>query len=169
MLTPIDIGTLEFVCLNLRESDRVEILALRPHDNLVRLAWEANQIIVNQGRGVVAWHQGRPAGVAAFTEMWPGAWEAWMFGTDDFRHVAVELMRWLRKGANEILTVCNGNRLHCDCRVGNDENHKMIMALGAEPEVTLRNYGKDRSDYVRYVWLPGVNDAVLKPHYTRAA
>jgi hypothetical protein len=169
MMTPIDVASLEYVCLNMRECDRVEIFALRPHDNPIRLAWEANQFILNHGRGITAWHAGRPAGVAAFTELWPGTWEAWMFGTNDFKHVAISLMRWVRTEANDILTTQKGNRLHCDCRVGNDEAHKMIQALGARPEVTLRNYGKDRSDYVRYVWLPGENDQVLRPHYTRAA
>jgi hypothetical protein len=170
MLTEITNGALEYICMNLREIDRVEIFAIRPHESPLQLAYEAAYQIRNAGRGRIAWHNGRPAGVFAFCEMWPGMWEVWMFGTDDFSKCAVNLLRWCRKEANEILTVCNGRRLQCDVREGHPEAHKLILALGAIPEgPMMRCYGKDGSSYQRYVWFNGVNDGVLKPHFTRAA
>jgi hypothetical protein len=169
MLKPVDVASIEYLCFNLRECDRTEVFAMRPYDNPLRLAWDANHMILNTGRGVIAWHQGKPAGLAAFTSQWPGTWDAWMFGTNEFKSVALYLIRWLRREGNDILSVCGGHRLQCDCRVGHDEAHKMIQSLGAVPEVTLRKYGKDGSDFIRYVWLKGENDAVLRPHYKRAA
>lgn len=169
MLLPVDVTAIEYLAFNMREQDRVEVFGMRPYDNPIRLAWDANQMILNTGRGTIAWAKGKPAGLAAFTSNWPGVWDAWMFGTDEFKHVAVELIRWLRRTGNDILSVCEGHRLQCDCRVGHDEAHKMILSLGAVPEVTLRKYGKDGADYIRYVWLKGENDAVLRPHFTRAA
>lgn len=170
MITDISHADIEFICLNMRAVDRAEIYAMRPHDSPVRLAWESYHHILNNGRGRIAWAKGRPAAVAAFTEDWPGVWSVWMFGTDDFRAAAVPLLRWFRKEANEILSVCNGHRLQCDSRCGHDEAHKMIQALGGIPEgPAMRKFGKDGSDFQRFVWINGENDAVLKPHYTRAA
>ena len=82
---------------------------------------------------------------------------------------ALPLLKWFRTEANEILTVCKGHRLQCDSRADYEEAHKMIRAFGGVEESTLRRYGKDGSDYIRFVWFNGENDAVLKPHYTRAA
>lgn len=169
MLTDLDLHSVEYICLNMRERDRIEIMGLRPHDSAIRLAWEAYHHIINSGRGKVAWANGKPAAMAAFVESHPGVWDVWMCGTTDFKAAAVPLLKWFRTEANEILTVCKGHRLQCDSRADYDEAHKMIKAFGGVAESTLRRYGKDGSDYIRFVWLNGENDAVLRPHYTRAA
>lgn len=170
MLTDIDHVSIEYIAINMREGDWTEISALLPHDSRIRFAWEAYHHILNNGRGQVSWHDGRPAALAAFVEMRPGVWEVYMCGTGDFTAALVPLLRWFRREANDILGVCKGHRLQCDSRCGYDEAHKMIMAMGGKAEgEPMRRYGKDGSDFQRFVWLNGENDAVLKPHYTRAA
>lgn len=170
MLTDITLPSLEYICLNLRESDKEEVFAVCAYDSPLQLAWESSIAIRNMGRGRIAWYQGKPAGVFAFVELWPGTWETWMYGTDDFPKVAINLVRWARKEAVDILTVCNGRRVHCNVREGHPDAHKLILALGAKPEGPLmKGWGKDGSSFQRYVWFNGENDAVLKPHYTRAA
>lgn len=170
MLTDIDTLSLEYICLNMREGDRKEVFALMEHSDPLRLAHEAAHMIRNKGRGRIAWHKGRPAALMAFTEMRPGVWEVWMFGTDDFRACVFALMRWCRKEANDILTVCNGHRLQCHSMAGYTEAHKLIMGMGGKPEgEPLRKYGKGGEDFQTFVWLNGENDAVLKPHYRQAS
>lgn len=168
--TDIDLASIEYIALNMRERDRTEIFGLIPHDNPCRFAWEAYHGILNSGRGQIAWHNGKPAALAAFVEMWPGTWNVWMCGTDDFKPAAVPLLRWFRKAANEILSMCKGHRLQCDSRADYEEAHKLILAMGGLQEgPPMRRYGKDEADYVRYVWLNGENDAVLRPGFIRAA
>lgn len=169
-LTEPDLLSLEFICLNMREIDRVEAFAVVSHDNPCRLAWETYHYVLNNGRGQIAWHNGKPAAFAALVEMWPSVWQIYMFGTDDFKNAAIPLLRWFRKESNDILTVCNGHRLQCDCRIGHPEAHKMILAMGGLPEGPPRQkFGKDGSDFQTYVWINGENDAVLKPGFIRAA
>jgi hypothetical protein len=158
-----------YICTRLRDCDAKEVFGMCQHDNGSRLAYEAHAMIINTGRGRIAWHRGRPAALAAFTESWPGNWEIWMFGTDDFKSVAIPLLRWFRKEANDILTVCKGNRLQCASHIDQTDAHRMIESLGGVLECEMPGWGKDGSTYLRYRWLPGENDAVLKPHYTRAA
>lgn len=169
MLTDIDYNSLEYICIHMRECDRREIFALRPHDSELQLAAEAFAMIRGQGRGRIAWAKGKPVAVAAFTENWPGMWEAWMFGTDDFKHGAVDLIRWFRKEANDILSVCEGRRLQCDSSADHHEAHKMIKGLGGVEECRFQCYGKKGEDFIRFVWFNGKNDAVLRPGYVRAA
>lgn len=167
-LTDIDYNALEYLCLNMRSRDREEIYALRPHDNPLQLAMEAHAQIRNLGRGRIAWWKGKPAAVLAFTEDWPGVWSIWMFGTDDFKNVAIDLVRWARKEASEILKVCAGHRIHCDSRSDYEEAHKLLKAAGAKPEGQKVRYGKDGQDYTTFVWLRERDGAVLEPHFVRA-
>lgn len=171
MLTEFNLYSFEYICLNMREVDRVEVFGMLHHNSPLQLAYEYAYVIRNKGRSRIAWSERtkKPAGFAAFTEDWPGMWSVWMFGTDDFKDSAVELLRWFRKEANDILSVCQGRRLQCDSRFDHEEAHKMLKAFGAVEESRLRGYGKDGSDYIRFVWINGENDAVLKPHYVRAA
>ena len=104
------------MCLRLRERDAKEIFNLRPHDNPLRLAHEAAWILP-QGRGRVAWYQGRPAGVVGMFESWPRMWEMVMFGTDEFPHVAFAMLRWARHELRGLLTEGWGHRLQADSHV----------------------------------------------------
>lgn len=148
----------------MRESDREEILNLRPHDSEFQLAFEVYTHISTSGRGVVSWHRGYPAALAGFTESYPGVWEVFMFGTDDFKDALFPLMRWIKTEAKAILSVCKGHRLQCDSRSTHHEAHKLIKSMGGVPESTMRSYGKDSSDYIRFVWFPETDD-FLHPNY----
>jgi hypothetical protein len=161
-LSDITLPDLEFVCLNMREVDRIEVLGVRPHDNLLMLAWEAAALIRNQGRGRIAWANGKPAAVVAVTEDRAGVWQIMMFWTEDFKAVAFACMRWARETLRELVGTGLCRRLQCDSRVGHDEAWRFLMALGAEKEgPPMRGFGKDGGDYQRFVWIKGENDHVL--------
>jgi hypothetical protein len=170
LLSDVDLLSIEFIVYNMRPGDREEIFGLIDHDNNYRFAWEAYHLVLNKGRGKISWHDGKPAAFAAFVEERPGVWSVWMMGTKDFKAAAMPLLRWFRKEANDILSVCKGHRLQCDSRADYEEAHKMIKAMGGiEEGPPMRRYGKDGSDYQRFIWLNGENDAVLKSGYVRAA
>jgi hypothetical protein len=167
--TDITLDPLFQLCLNMRDRDRAEVFALLPHDNLYRFAYEADAMIRNNGRGNLFWVNGRPTAVAAFTESWPGVWNVWMLGTEDFDHCVMPLMRWVRKTAVEILDDVGGHRLQCESKADYEEAHKMIRALGGREEVTFRKRGKNGEDYIQFVWLKGENDEALRPNMKRVA
>jgi hypothetical protein len=168
VLTEPNLYTIEAVCLNLRESDEVEIFNVMQLASKMHLAHHCYQAVMNNGRGRVAWYNGRPTAVIALTTLWTGVWEIWMFGTNDFRNVAFDLVRWARREAREILDHAEGHRIQCDCRVGHPDAHKLLQAFGARPEgPPMKQFGKDRADYQRYVWLRDEDWDVLEPHYKR--
>ena len=168
-LTPLTWHDLFPVCLNMRESDQQEVYGLLPHNNPYRLAFDAAAHIDVAGRGVIAWHQGKPTAMGAFVEKHPGVWEVYMFGTDDFDHVAIDMMRWVREEARSILSAVDGHRVSCESRFDHHEAHKMIRALGGIEEATLRKRGKDGADYKIFAWFAGENDQVLQRHMKRVA
>lgn len=170
VLTEVDHHAIEYICLNMREADRLEIYGTRRDDSPIQLAWEAYHMLRNQGRARVAWYKGRPAGVVGLTETWPRAWDVSMFGTDDMNRVAVPMLRWLKHELVDLLDVtnCGAHRLHCHARIGDihESSHKMIIALGGVPEgPPKKGYGKDGSSYQCYCWWPDVNAHFKYPGY----
>lgn len=153
VMTPIDIHAMTSICLNLREEDKREILSVRRHDCLLTLAGEAYTALVHYGRGKIAWHKGVPAAVIGFYEMRPNVWDAVSFGTEHYKDVGIHLMREGRAIARDLLTEVGANRLQADSRSDNIQAHAFIKALGGKPEFTMRYYGRDGSDYIRFVWL----------------
>jgi hypothetical protein len=164
ILTEVTLPALEYICLNMRDADRLEIMNVVAHDSPIRLAREAHYMITNMGRGRIAWHNQRPAAVIFLTEDRPTIWQIGMFGTDDTKAVAFSCMRWARENLREIIRppMC-GRRMQCDSRVGHDESWRFLMAMGAVKEgPPMRAYGKDGGDYQRFVWITGENDHVLR-------
>lgn len=152
----------------MRAVDQQEIYACRPHDSPLQLAIESYSTIRNMGRGKIGWYQGRPAGVFAFTENWPGNWDVWMYGTDDFKAAAIPLLRWCRKEAHDILEHTTATRLQCASHIEHTEAHAMIKAMGAVQEgPPMRRYGKDGADFIKFVWIKGVNSDVINPGFVR--
>lgn len=163
MLTEITIGSLEYIASNLREPDRLEIMNLMPHDSPVMFAWQAHTMIRDHGRGRIAWHDGRPAACVSFIEYRPTVWQISLFGTNQFRSVAVECLRWIRDTAPELRDEFGGFRLQCDSRIGHDEAAKFLAALGATKEgPPMRHFGKDGSSYQRWVWLADEDTPLLR-------
>lgn len=167
-LTDITLDAVTYVCFNMREVNKLEIYPLRPHDSPIILAWEVCAAVRSSGRGRVAWHDGKPAGVVALVENWPGCWGVSIFATDDFRSVAINILRWVRSTFREICTDLHGRRLESLTRAGDDEAAAFFKGLGARPEgPPMHRYGKDGADFQRFVWLAGENDHFIRkeqPH-----
>lgn len=164
ILSEVTLPALEYICLNMRDDDRIEIMNVVSHDSPVRLSREAHHMITNMGRGRIAWHNQLPAAVIFLIEERPAVWQIGMFGTDDTRSVAFPCMRWARDQLRELVKPpMLAKRMQCDSRVGHDEAWKFLAALGARKEgPPMRCYGKDGGDYQRFVWIEGENDSVLR-------
>ena len=167
MLGDIDLDSLHALTFALRAADKEEIFNLVDHDCPYQLGWEAFMLFRNKGRAKIGFHKGRPAAVIALTESRPSVWEISMFGTDELKHVAFECMRWARINIAELAgPPHNGRRLQCDSRVGHDEAHKFLLALGARREgEPMLAYGKDGSAYQRFVWVFGTDGVITDGQY----
>lgn len=163
MLKEIDLPSLEYICLNMREVDKREVYNVVDHDNPIMLAYQAHYIGCTKGRGRIAWVNGKPAAFIAFTEDRPSVWTVSMFGTDDFKAAAFACMRWCRETAANLIETRGGRRLQCDSHIEHTEAHKFLITLGAVKEgPPMKHFGKDGSDFQRFVWIAGVNDHIIR-------
>lgn len=162
-LSDLSYMAFEFIALNMRAIDRKEIYNLLDTDSPIAFAWEAHRTILNNGRGRIAWHNGKPAAWVGLFEMRPRVWQVTMGGTDDLPKVAFQCLRWLRDTIPELVKPpLNGYRLQCDARCGPEyaENHKFLRSLGAKEEGPPRMIGKDQGVYQCFVWLLGENGEI---------
>jgi len=162
MIRPLELHAVEMVCLNMREADRLEVYPIAPHDSPLRLAAETVIAVRNQGRGAVAWHDGRPHGVMAFVERWPGVWDAIAYGTDKWSAVSVSLVRWAHRELRQLQQTGLIQRLEACSRFGNTDVEKFLLRLGAAKEgPPMLLFGKDGAAYQRFVWLKETRANVL--------
>lgn len=161
-LTDITLPACEYIALSLREPDRIEIFGLLAHDSPIVLAHTLMALFRNSGRARVAWWNGKPAAIVGFAEYRPGVWQVSLMGTDDFRNVAIDCLRWVRETASDLIENHGGRRLQCESHEDHHEAHRFLERLGAHREgPPMKFYGKDGKSYIRFVWFAGVNDHVL--------
>lgn len=105
-MRPVDLYSVEYITLNLRKQDQVELYNMRPYDTPFMLAQEAAftfRQTDDKARGAIAWYDGKPCALVGFSRSHPQMWNAIAFGTDDWRNVAIDLMRWARRAAQRLV------------------------------------------------------------------
>ena len=145
-----------WVAENMRSSDREEIFATQWTDTAEELA----TAVVRSGAfrwGVYI--DGLPVAMIGAVPRWPGAWQAWAFGTRDWKHAALTLTRHVRRFMLPALTNAGANRVDAYALASHTESNKWLTALGATPGKPLENWGKHGETFVCYTWLRKDNAA----------
>lgn len=154
-LVPIcDLELLQIV-ENMRQQDFDEIFCTRWNCNPLELVHDL-MAVINRPSSItrVACLDGRPVAVIGAVEPWPGLWDVWCFGTNDFDKVALSLTKYVRRIFIPTMLERGLRRAHCRSMVGHDKSHAWLRELGAEPEDerSLPNWGRFGEDFVMFVW-----------------
>jgi hypothetical protein len=148
-IAPLEWLPLEFVCFNMRDIDRHEIYSNLPTTN--PLEWAAG-VFAAVGRKGCGWHaafNGRPAAVMGVFENFPGNWQIFSFGTDDYIRVLVAFKpKWYLM--LDYLKEHGGHRLECKSLITHKEAHGFLRMMGFKAECVLDNYGRHREDYILF-------------------
>lgn len=138
------------VASNMRESDKAEIYATRWTRNPIDVAEDVCRI---PGPKWVA-HADGAGPVAAYgaMPMWPGVWSLYMFATPHFQRVAWDVTRHIRRVMMPSLAIAGAHRAEARSAASHVEAHTWLERLGAKREATLKGYGRDREDFILFVW-----------------
>lgn len=150
-MKPITLSAVEYIALHMREADKAEVYGMRAHDSPFILAKEVI-LAATYGKAGIAEHNGVPVAVVGVSPSWPGVWDAWAFGTDDWHRCAVSITRYALNVLRPHILERGAHRMHCASRIDHTDAHRWLSVLGAKPESVLRNYGRDGSDYVMFAW-----------------
>lgn len=140
--------SLAYIAHHLREVDQREVFAGRYTDPDA-LAIDALTV---PGFTDVVWLDALPVAAIGGREQWPGVWNVWCWGTDEFPKVKLTLTRHILRTLVPAMIAQGGWRGQCYSRHDHTESHAWLEWLGFEREAVMRQFGRDGSDFYLYVW-----------------
>lgn len=148
-LVDADYESLLHICENLREADREEVFATNWGNDPARLA------AITFSLGSFQWVaelDGKPVASIGAHPVWPGVWQVWAFGTDDFMKVVRTLTKHVKRFMWPALENTDAHRIQCFAMQSHEQACRWLEFLGAHPETVMENFGRDKQPFVLYVW-----------------
>lgn len=149
-IVPLTFDLALMVAANMREDDRREIYATRWLDDPEDIA---NDCHIHRKTGYIAClDDGKPVAAIGAIEIHPHVWSVWMFATDDFPKIALELTKFAFRHLAPAIRKVGGHRAECRSIVGHEAAHRWLRFLGAKEEARLSGYGKNGEDFILFAW-----------------
>lgn len=162
VLGPAEYEPLAYIVRNMRQIDHDEVFATHypmPPDSettddelMVQQTYDAANRF---GTGWVVSLNGEPIATIGITMLWPGVASVWMFATDSWPKIALELTRWARKAIFQIMSDANIHRAQCWSLSGHDTAHRWLRHLGATEECVSPGYGRNGETFHLFAWSKG--------------
>ena len=123
------------------------------HKNPLTCAALVHHGVAQNGCGWIARLNGRPAACLGIIENWPGNWQIYSFGTNDYPRVAVAF----KDKADKMIAfgLDRGmRRLECRSIAHHHDAHRYIRLIGMKQEAVLPKYGSEGDDYILFsrIW-----------------
>jgi hypothetical protein len=141
---------LQHVLMHLRPLDRKELFATRPHDSTTLAADEIMRYCAPFG--TLFWHEGEPVTAIGFFPMWPGVVSVWAFGSHRWDYVVRAMTRHVINEMVPELLRRGVHRAECRSLSEREDSQRWLIALGAQIEGRLREFGRSREDFTLYAW-----------------
>ena len=168
LVTPTE-SALCYIASHLRTNDREELFCVRWSDDPGALVTDCMGVIARPSSiTTIAKYERRPVAVLGGVEIWPGAWDVWAFGTDEFDKVGFALTRYVRRRLIPYLLHKGMRRAHCNSLASHTKSHEWLRDLGARPEDErpMKNWGKNGEDFIMFEWH---RELLLKSYPMEAA
>lgn len=154
-LAQLNDGDLLYILRNLRAADREEIFATRWSDDPNSLVDDCMMVAARPtSYTVMAGLAGKPIAVLGAVEPWPGCWDVWCFGTDDFNKIAFSLTKHIRRVMIPMLLARGLRRAHCRSLSTHAKAHAWLHDLGARQtdDRVMRGWGKNGESFIMFEW-----------------
>lgn len=144
-VVPLDGALVRRVAERMRACDLDECAALGVTDPAaIAAAVSASPV------GAVAMAQGEPAAAWGGVPCWPGCWSVWFFATEQWRAVWRAAVRWFRRHIPVLMRALDIHRLQVFAMLGHPDAHRMLAAIGFQPEGVARRMGAGGQDFTLY-------------------
>lgn len=151
-----DLGALLHVAQNLREMDKREVFCghAQTPDKL------ATDAFTTRGYCDVAWVDHRPVAVIGAQPLWPGLWQVWAWGTEEWPRVALTLTKHAVRVLKPLMLQHGGHRAQCHSHVLHTDAHRWLKFFGFTCEGLMQGYGREQEDFLLFAWR--IRDHVLQ-------
>lgn len=141
--TPEDI---EEVCRNIRDDDFREVIATRWTDSIDDLI--ASFVSAPGGKFAVI-HDDRAVGIFGVCPVTPGVGQGWLVGTPEIGLCGVEVAHACKKVIRTLFSL-DTHRVQAYSASFHSQAHEWLELIGFKRESTMRQFGKDGSDFYCY-------------------
>lgn len=149
-LPTIDHEVTRFIVENLRPEDRREIDAVsRDESDDARIE---RYMMLAEFTFWAEWGE-RPAGLIGAWPLWPGIWQVYAFGTEDFERVAPTLTKFAKRFMTPALIRAGAHRAQCDSIADHHRAHRWLESMGYENEGAMRKYGRGGETFYRFAYV----------------
>lgn len=107
---------------------------------------------------------GTPAVAGGFVPIWPGMGVLWMWGTDDWPEVRVEVTRFVTRTILPDLDKAF-HRIECRTIADNDAVIKWLKFLGFKFEAVNAQFGRGREDFLLFARTPHAVPPETSPQF----
>lgn len=152
LLEDIEPVGLAHVVNNMRKSDVHEIFATT---NASSAQEYVDEMMMLKRAGLCGWiasQDGVPIAALGIMPMWHNVVNVWMFATDDFPKIALQLTRFVRRNMVPALTSGGIHRAQCFSMNGHVVAQRWLEILGAKREGVAKGFGSGGEDFTLYSW-----------------
>lgn len=148
-ITEDDYRAVQFIAKNMRERDWEEISATARSDDPLDLA---DGVMALGGLKYIVFLGEEPVACFGAAPQHPGVFITWLFGTDRFAGALLGVTRFIRRVMIPALVAQGAHRAHCLSLASYTKIHDWIYRIGGRKEGVKKRYGKNREDFVEFVW-----------------
>jgi hypothetical protein len=143
-----------FVTEKMRAKDHEEIFATRTGYDPVAIANEVMFAGEHKGVAFIAYNSDeQPVCVFGGYQKWQGVWDMFMFATDEFQTVAIEVTKFMKQRLIKMILATGAHRAECMSLATHKEAHQWLEFFGFSDEGVRRCWGKNKEDFICFGWL----------------
>ncbi|CAB4163723.1 hypothetical protein UFOVP806_42 [uncultured Caudovirales phage] len=151
-LDDIEPVALLHIVKNMRAADAHEIFSTT---NARTPEEYTDEMMMLQRGGLAGWiasQDGVPIAALGIMPMWQNVVTVWMFATDDFPKIALQLTRFVRRNMVPSFANAGIHRAQCFSMNGHVVAQRWLTILGAKRECVVKSFGSNKEDFTLYSW-----------------
>jgi hypothetical protein len=152
VLSDIEPVGLAYIVRNMRGADAHEIYATT---NAPTPDAYVDEMMLLKRAGLSGWIaslDGVPIATLGIMPMWQNVVSVWMFATDDFPKIAMQLTRFVRRNLVPSLAASGIHRAQCFSMNDHVMAQRWLEILGAKREGVAKGFGNSGEDFTLYSW-----------------
>ena len=151
IMRPFSYYDCKYIMRGLPPESAAEIAATRGEN------WDASEVASVCERyadlAMMAYRNGEPVSIMGAIPLHPGVFSAYMLATSQFPGVVLTVTKWAKKVFFPYLRVAGAHRVEALSIATYKKTHRWIEAIGAKQEQLVPRFGRNREDFIRFVYL----------------
>lgn len=136
-----------YVCINMKEADRHEVMATRFDDDDIAFAADCMR---TTGKKMVGIADGKPVAIGGLAVWQPGVGQAWLVGTPDIGKIGKQIAKYCKQEIKRLFESGCIHRIQAFSEANHTQAHQWLNSIGLKQEALMPKYGKNGEDFILF-------------------